>query len=132
MCKCNNTKIIAYTLQKYWFSFAITNRATSGGTRRLKNPDTNADTVSQSYNGHSVQNTLEFRFDFDVPTHCVQTSACPTNAMELEDDTTMVNVYLFLFRFITHFKLRIIIFELVPFTEVIDFIPRLVTSKTLN
>jgi hypothetical protein len=33
------------------------------------------------YSGPSVQDVLEYRFDFDVPVHCTQTTSCGDNPM---------------------------------------------------
>jgi len=72
------------------YRFTLTFSATSGGNRKLLNTDDHSITGVEFYNGQTVQDVLEFRFDFEVPVHCVQTSTCTDNPMKLEKDITMV------------------------------------------
>ncbi|XP_052094849.1 uncharacterized protein LOC127730466 isoform X2 [Mytilus californianus] len=73
-------------------TFTLTFDVTSGGNRRLKNTDNNSITETESYSGHSVQEVLEFRFDFEVPVHCIQSSSCTDTPLQMADDTTMTTI----------------------------------------
>lgn len=39
-----------------------------------------------------MQEVLEFRFDFEMPVHCIQSSSCTDedNPLQMADDTTVV------------------------------------------
>lgn len=79
-------------MNDYFFSFTFTFDVTSGGNRRLKNTDTNKHYKTEPYIGHSVQEVLTIRFDFEVPVHCIQNSSCTDedNPLQMADDTTVV------------------------------------------
>ncbi|XP_063420411.1 uncharacterized protein LOC134705619 [Mytilus trossulus] len=75
---------------KFRFTFVVT----SGGNRRLKNTDNNKVYEPESYSGQSVQEVLEFRFDFDVPFYCIQNSSCTdtSNPLQMADDITVTAI----------------------------------------
>ena len=77
-----------YVYYRYGLTFIVT----SGGYRELVNIGDGSITGVEFYNGVSVQDTLEFKFDFDVPVHCIQSASCTENPMKLEKDVTTVTI----------------------------------------
>lgn len=80
--------IISNVYYRYGLTFVVT----SGGYRELVNIGDGSITGVEFYNGVSVQDTLEFRFDFDVPVHCIQSASCTETPMKLDKDVTTVTI----------------------------------------
>jgi hypothetical protein len=77
-----------YVYYRYGLTFIVT----SGGYRELVNIGDGSITGVEFYNGVSVQDTLEFKFNFNVPVHCIQSASCTENPMKLEKDVTTVTI----------------------------------------
>jgi hypothetical protein len=71
----------------------MTFSATSGGNRELIKINDGSIMGVEFYSDPSVQDVLEYRFDFDVPVHCTQTTSCGDNPMTMENDIVKVHVH---------------------------------------
>ncbi|XP_063420410.1 uncharacterized protein LOC134705618 [Mytilus trossulus] len=67
-------------------------RARSGGKLALMKIDDGAVTGVEFYSGVTAIDILEFKFDFDVPSHCTETSMCSNHPMQLENDITSIEI----------------------------------------
>ena len=72
----------------------MTFSATSGGNRELIKINDGSIMGVEFYSGPTVHDVLEYRFDFDVPVHCTQTTSCGDHPMDMEKDVTKVQIHI--------------------------------------
>ncbi|XP_052814816.1 uncharacterized protein LOC128241772 [Mya arenaria] len=74
-------------------NFTVTFNVKSGGFRNLRNINTNRFYNTNVYDGHTVSDTVEFKFDFVAPKHCSEPDSGRTcrsgeEPIRLNDDLT--------------------------------------------
>jgi hypothetical protein len=79
-------------MHSFIFRFTLKFTVTSGGVIRYQNKDnTGVITATQYYTGKTAESTVEFRFDYMEPTHCISDQTpCSDHPLHLDKDITKV------------------------------------------
>lgn len=64
------------SLSLCYHSMLVTYKTSGGGFRRLVNLNTNTVLAAQTFYSVESSRSVEFRFDYQPPTHCGETSSC--------------------------------------------------------
>ncbi|XP_063423612.1 uncharacterized protein LOC134707609 isoform X2 [Mytilus trossulus] len=65
---------------RYTLKYSIT----TGGYRKLRNTHTWNYLRRETYSGITEENSMEFRFDYDEPNHCIENASCTSNEIPLQ------------------------------------------------
>ena len=84
------TMFINSKMHSFIFRFTLNFTVTSGGVIKYQN-NLNVITDTQYYTGKTAENTVEFRFDYMEPTHCItDQTPCSDHPLHLDRDITKV------------------------------------------
>jgi len=79
-------------MHSFIFRFTLKFTVTSGGVISYQNKDNpGVTTATRYYTGKTTESTVEFRFDYMEPTHCItDQTPCSDHPLHLDKDITKV------------------------------------------